>query len=582
MSLLFKVIYTVLLLGITSVAIRELWFVWLDKRVYIGRFDVITGLGKDDAESDAFAKRIVAQQSILVQQLTDYGTRRDALSDTTYRVDGIAPLQLPPEVMGGIDITVQEINVRQVLTAVRRAFLAPNEITGSVTQQESSVMALVNWPGAPDIAGDNGAIARFLTPNRGNAQAVAAHIACSITWARASSEGTGPFAQAGSWINGRLAKATQEPQGLAKLSPRAQFCDFMAALGDLYALEEMASSVDGLGDPQTNTVRRHAAVLRSHYADKTVLPDIYRLRADLLDLLPEEKRVPGELVDAQEDRLRYAMLSPTLRTLPEEERRIAALALARPAIRLEDGKPHDVPPNWTSLLVRRSADIAAISAATGMVVDADGKHVATGFIVAPGLMVTTRHVLDPMIGKDGEEPPAGVLKLCMGFADDRCADSLAMEKIVYDGSSDGSNVALVELRAHDPALIVPVPIADTAIEPNTVIGRYAYVVGYPAIDFRMPAEFNVRLLQNVGGVKRVMPGRILAFGGRSIFTSDISTTAGTGGGPFVDLLTGKVIGMSYAGMWQQKRGKFAYSESIPAAALETIRKRVGGEATQEQ
>ncbi|MBY5706973.1 trypsin-like peptidase domain-containing protein [Rhizobium leguminosarum] len=589
MSLLFKVIYTVLLFGITAVTVRELWFVWFDNRVYIGRFDVITETGKDDTASETFAKRIVAQQTIAAQQLADYRTRRDALSDTTYGIDGITPLRLPPEVLGGIDITVQEINVRQVLTAIRRSFLTPNEISGAVTQNAESVIALVDWPGAPSINGDNAAISKFLTPPRKNMQATAAHIACSIAWARASSEERRPFSWAKSLAAGLRAGvasnntgqpsavATTTKTNLAALAPRLQFCDFLAALADLYAFETKASSAEGLDDSQTSEVRRHVAVLRSHYADTTVLPDIYRLRADLLDLLPEGKRQPGELVDAQEDRLRYAMLNPKLRSLPEEEGRMAALAMARPALVLQDAKVEDLPANWSNLLARRWAEINAISAATGKIVAPDGQHVATGFIAAPGLMITAGHVVDQIRQPAPGTPAADTAKLCLGSDVDTCKESFPIGQVVYDGRADKSNVALLELSNHDPALISPAPISDTAIEPNAVVGRYAYVIGYPAIDARMPEEFIKHLLAGKSGIKRIMPGRILAFGNRSIFTSDISTAGGTSGAPFVDLLTGKVIGMSYAGRWQGERGKFAYSESIPRAALDIIGKRLRGE-----
>ena len=64
--------------------------VWLDPRVYIGKFDVITETGKNNEESEAFPKRIVAAQILQAQQLTDYQTRLagNGLSDTTYAISG--------------------------------------------------------------------------------------------------------------------------------------------------------------------------------------------------------------------------------------------------------------------------------------------------------------------------------------------------------------------------------------------------------------------------------------------------------------------------------------------------------------
>jgi hypothetical protein len=142
MSLLLKIVYSALLIGLVGVAVRELWTVWLDPRVYIGKFDVVTESGEDSEKSDAFAKRIVAAQTILAQQLTDYQSRNSANtpSDTTYAISGMEPLLLPPEALAGIDITVQNVNLRQLLSVVRRNFLAPNEVSGQVTARDDLQM----------------------------------------------------------------------------------------------------------------------------------------------------------------------------------------------------------------------------------------------------------------------------------------------------------------------------------------------------------------------------------------------------------------------------------------------------------
>jgi hypothetical protein len=90
---------------------------------------------------------------------------------------------------------------------------------------------------------------------------------------------------------------------------------------------------------------------------------------DLLDLLPERSRTTGDLVDAQEDRLSYAVLSPEMQKLPAVERRFAAQALARPAILVgADDKLIDVPQNWSRLLTSHEAEIARVSRATGLIV----------------------------------------------------------------------------------------------------------------------------------------------------------------------------------------------------------------------
>jgi hypothetical protein len=573
MSLLLKIVYSALLIGLVGVAVRELWTVWLDPRVYIGKFDVVTESGEDSEKSDAFAKRIVAAQTILAQQLTDYQSRNSANtpSDTTYAISGMEPLLLPPEALAGIDITVQNVNLRQLLSVVRRNFLAPNEVSGQVTARDGSVLAAVDWPRAPRLANGSTTLTKFLAPGRGSAQEVAAYIACSISWARAAS-GNAKFAT----------------------YPRSQFCDFVAALGSLYALEEKASSSTGLSTEETAQVQRRAALLRSRYSDNAVFPDLYRLRADLLDLLPEKSRTLDDLAEAQEDRVRYAMLSREIQALPEDTRRMAALALARPAIVIESGKLKDVRENWTRLLNRHAAEISAAAQSTGLVVDADDQPKGTGFIVAPGMLMTVAAVISPVQLGSGTEVSEQAMRLCLGHSETACDSSLKIGKTLYDGKHDGSIVVLAELLDHDPILNPPLLLASPLSDSNSIVGNYAYIVGYPFYDPRLPHEFVSLLLgSNFGRAKRLMPGRVLAFSpagpkapwadtnvaSAKILTTDISTMGGTAGGPLFDLNSGTVIGVNWGGLWQGERGKFANSAPIPPGAFDCIKQRVSEEIT---
>jgi hypothetical protein len=568
MSLIAKLIYSILLLGLSIFLIRELLIVWFDKTVYIGRFDVVGETGKDDSASAIFPKRIVSAQAIMGQQFNDYQTRSgaDVASDKTFILPGMSPLLLPPEVLSGIDITVQNINLRQVLTGIRRSFLAPNEVAGNVAIREGSVLAAVDWPRAPQLNHGGPGLNKFLVPSQPSEQATAAYIACSVAWANA---------------------ADRDPNVAAY--PRTQFCDFAAALGDLYALGEKASSATGLDPKDSGLVRKRADQLRTHYDDSAVFPALYRLRADLLDLLPESERKQADLIEMQEDRLRYAMLGPELSKLPEDEKRYAALAMARPAIILRDGKPLNPPENWASLLRRYETAIRVASTSVGLIVNEKGEPLGTGFIVAPNLMMTARFVLESggyRRTKPAERQPK--LRLCMGPNKSSCDNSLTIGQVVYEEEVEGSPVALAMLENHDPVYYPPLSIADPLPATNILIGQYAFVIGYPFLDRRMPEQFIERLLGKEEGQKRLMPGRILALGpsgsapsnGRSaqlLFTSDISTSGGTGGGALMELTTGRVLGMSYAGIWQGERGKFAYATPIPKAALEMIGRALRGE-----
>jgi hypothetical protein len=565
MSFVAKIIYTLVLLGVSIVFLKEIWTVWLDRTLYVGHFDVITDTSKDDQQSANFPKRVVGAQAILAQQFNDYQTRRstDAPSDATYVLAGMHPLLLPPEVLSGVDLTVQNIDLRQLLTAVRNRIVEPNEVTGSVTVYNNSVLATVSWPQSQTSTD-------FLVPSQPDTQSAAAYIGSLISWARAAA------------IDPRVAALSKD-----------QFCDFSAALGAFYALTAKTSSAK-LAEDDLAAARRHAAQLRKHYDSTNVFPEIYRLRADLLDLLDQQPDKLWAMIEAQEDRVRYAMRSEKLKGLSDEDKKFAALALTRPAIPFDGDKLSNTPENWSGLLDRYGATIGAAAAATGLIVRADGSPVGSGFLVAPGLVATATHVLSAgRIARNASQGKSagGALRFCLGSSKSACDPALTIGETIYSGEAENSHVSLASVADHDPLLLAPLTIVSAPSDLKQ-IGEYAYVIGYPFRDARMPTPFAERLLGRDDGRKRLMPGRILDFGRQSasssletasdasanVFTSDISTTIGTAGGPLVELTTGHVLGMSYAGSWKGQRGKFANAEAFPQAALEIIARRLHGEA----
>ena len=253
---------------------------------------------------------------------------------------------------------------------------------------------------------------------------------------------------------------------------------------------------------------------------------------------------------------------------------------------LGGGKLQDMRDNWAGLLNRHATDVAAAAAATGFISDGEGNPRGTGFLVARGVVMTVDFVLDIARRPLGAEMVEKVVPSRLGERAEDCGTSLTIGKTLYDGKADGVHLVLAEVEDHDPILNPPLSVADKLPEPNAIIGRYAFVMGYPHIDLRMPPEFLKHLLDLKGGQKRLMPGRRSAFGNQvprepprlrsSPRTS--ARPAAPDAGPLVDLMTGKVIGMSYAGSWRGERGKFAYAEPIPAAALKLLTQRIQSDA----
>ncbi len=552
-----KLLYSAIIAGILLACAFELIRVWTDSRVYVGQFDLVTVEGNAQP-SDAFSRRIVAAQAIQAQQLLQYQRgAANGLGDATYIATGQPPIRLPQSVLSGVEIKVQSIDVGQILTQLRRGFSAPNEVRGHLTQRGQLFSGSVDWPRAPRGQGTGERLTQFYVPYSSEQQA-ADYIACSISWARA---------------------AANKPT-IAEV-PRAQFCNFVAALGDYYELSHRAN-IAALSAEDVNAVRRRAALLAAHFNDAEVYPELYRLRADFMDMLPSP--TTEELIDVQENRVHYAMLSPDLATLPAETRRMRALALARPAIILDDTGVRSPPPNWQRLLQRQARATRAAASSTGLILMRNGAQqtpIGTGFVVAPGVIMTTTYVIDQGARRGTAEAPNREMSFCIGPDAEQCRATWTIGQTLYRGQPGQSYVALVELIGHDEGVAPALPLAAAPTDLNMLVGHFAFVVGYPYRDPRVPPEFVSSLLGESDGVRRLMPGRILAAGptsqssGAPAFTTDISTLGGTGGGPLVDLESGMVVGMSFAGLWQGERGKFAYATPIPDAARSVLAERLG-------
>jgi len=624
-----KAIYSALIFCVMLFLFRELVLVWFDSRVYIGKFDVVSNISTENPDSVKFAQRVVASQAILAQQLQTYQQVADlsAQTDDTYSLFPDQKLSLPQDALKGVDITVQNVNLTAIFTALRRGFTSPNEVSGSVTSTPGSVLAAIQWPKAPKPAlASAERLNQFFVPSQSSYDSAAAYIACSLSWARGAAQS----------------------EALASI-PRDQFCGFSSALNVLYSLGEKAHVPKALKDDDIALIRRKTDILSSYKSIAPKLPDIYRLRADLFDLLPDDNRRQSDLVEAQEDRLSYALLSPIFENKTDEEKRFQVLAFARPAIILKNGEPDKAPHNWTSILARYNENVRRSALSTGIVfvntetnaTDAtiDGRHpLGTAFMVAPNLAITASHVLEGASyhTKDKDRSP----RLAICFEDDpsKCSEFFRVSDIHYQSSVGDTDIALIEVEDHSPVFHPPLPLAEPSPLQGSLVGSYAFVVGYPFADPRMPTEFttalfaglmdkdNDRLLdataensneksgtlpviQNIlnfftitqkpneeiqaeaevepdptdpqqqpilnSGVRRLMPGRLLAFNNvQGRFTSDISTTGGTSGAALTDFATGEVLGVSLAGRWQGERGKFSFSSPIPKEVREMINRRL--------
>jgi S1-C subfamily serine protease len=196
--------------------------------------------------------------------------------------------------------------------------------------------------------------------------------------------------------------------------------------------------------------------------------------------------------------------------------------------RYEDG----VVPQWEAF--RQKVKLSLYS--VGRIDRIDGKStdaLATGFIVAPGVLATNTHVLDALSANERrlERKQAAVL-----FGQE------------FGVAPDPPAVAITAVLAVHPSLdMCLLEIEDSSRQAWEIEAKFQSkgsriaAIGYPQDDPRSPVFRDV-IFQNRYGVKRGAPGEVRGLGMNAVY-HDCSTLGGNSGSPLVDLETGKVVGI---------------------------------------
>jgi endonuclease G len=180
----------------------------------------------------------------------------------------------------------------------------------------------------------------------------------------------------------------------------------------------------------------------------------------------------------------------------------------------------------------------------------------TGFVVGDNLLMTNRHV--------GELFATGLGLRDLGF---RPGQSAAV-----DFKREYQSTASINLRVREVAMIHPfwdmallkvtgLPERHAKLRlsirtPEELDGREIAVIGYPAQDARNDFQLQNQIFGGVFNVKRLHPGRIRprevinSFGHPvNAMTHDSSTLGGNSGSAVLDVLTGEVVGLHFAGIY---------------------------------
>jgi endonuclease G len=179
----------------------------------------------------------------------------------------------------------------------------------------------------------------------------------------------------------------------------------------------------------------------------------------------------------------------------------------------------------------------------------------TGFVVGDGLLMTNRHVAELFAAGVGREE--------LSFRPERRAEIDFLRERDRDETKLFQIVRVVMVHPYwDMALLATegleavAPLRLAVAAAADLFEQEVAVIGYPALDPRNNVELQNRIFRSLFNVKRMQPGRlrdradIRSFEHNvSAVTHDSSTLGGNSGSAVVDVRTGMVVALHFAGIY---------------------------------
>ena len=180
----------------------------------------------------------------------------------------------------------------------------------------------------------------------------------------------------------------------------------------------------------------------------------------------------------------------------------------------------------------------------------------TGFVVGPNLLMTNRHVAE--IFTTGLGQRSLVFRAGISAAIDFKREVIGTTPVLMSVTKvvlihpfwDMALLEVTGLPGSHPVL----PISVKA--PGELADRDIVVIGYPAQDWRNDQTLQNQIFAGIFNVKRLQPGKlkvvrtIESFGHNvHAITHDASTLGGNSGSAVIDVLTGEVVALHFAGLY---------------------------------
>ena len=305
--------------------------------------------------------------------------------------------------------------------------------------------------------------------------------------------------------------------------------------------------------------------------------------------LEARRMTPEELVpEGTPDNLR-ADTEETLRRLRHREpldvrHRFALEAIIipdrRPPILIRHGDYNVQHKDWLQLNAPEAKTLIkpAIAAACRIELpDSDVPFLGTGFLVGDGLLMTNRHVAEEFVdgvGRMGVRLSTGaepLVDFLQEHGNRKTQVFQITDVVMVHPYWDMALLKLGDLPDDHPHLKL------TTRQPDDMLGRDIVVIGYPARDEeRNSARVQRQVFGEIYDVKRLQPGKIGGSGAtagqtRLLYPSyeqdvsamlhNASTLGGNSGSVILDVATGEVLGLHFAGEYLR------FNCAVPAAEL---------------
>jgi hypothetical protein len=373
LEILVKTLYTVILVAIAGVCVREVYQVWWDDTLQYGQFAATKDGADASATGDSFRRLIVQQQRVL------YGlfkSERSRAGEFRFRNDDL-PIgavtdlgNIPTSLLDELKIEAAGINVSSVLSILRRGIKPPNEITGSVDELQNVFYVAAQWRQSPKRDGSGTEARTFAPPSLSTIDAASFDLACRIFLARV---------------------ASQHP--VLRAAEEDDFCTFARGLFVFrsYATDRDHALTDEDKTKAGEQLAKAAAGIDGLIAAKTGLPYVYKLGAyidiERLNLAPSaEPAKVKDVLDQAERRFkeyieRLAKLDPNAQDVDVQERLVF---LASRRGKLDNPQQLAAATNVSQFV---TASGPAFSAIIRTVPSADGPQPAAAVALHPGVSI---------------------------------------------------------------------------------------------------------------------------------------------------------------------------------------------------